>query len=76
MFRESAAEDTSLLVTAFEAKIFGLGRATGAIRSKVVLDESVSNDPVEVAIGNGEGTDTMALGIPGQVRQADDPGRQ
>jgi hypothetical protein len=53
MFRANATEDTSILVTAFLAKVFGIDRVTGAIRWKVALDQAINDDVVELAIGGG-----------------------
>lgn len=37
MYRESAAEDRSILVTAFKGRVFGLDRTTGQLRWEVSL---------------------------------------
>lgn len=140
MYRQDAAPDRTILVTAFNSQLFGIDRATGQVRWTVseilgygLFEIAIEHDVVIVAspvnlgfveyltgkilavvpiggeypgrptmlvdngfvyIGRqgeltcfttrgqkvwqepfkGKGMSTMALGLPGNVRQADDPG--
>lgn len=55
MYRASAAEDRSVLVTAFKGRVFGLDRATGQVRWEVSLLLQASGwgveDETEIWIG-------------------------
>lgn len=50
MYRESAEEDRSILVTAFNGKVFGIDRATGQVRWKFA---GPSHGEVELVVGSG-----------------------
>ena len=51
MYRTSAGEDATLLVTAFASKLFAIDRSTGEIRWKVAI-ESLGTE-VDIAVGGG-----------------------
>jgi outer membrane protein assembly factor BamB len=50
MYRETAQEDRSILVTAFNGKVFGLDRGNGQVRWKF---DGLSHGEIELAVGSG-----------------------